>query len=102
MGLIKAEVAPAARISSFSMAESEQPARAILLRARAKSDQVLREAQVAAEESCRNAHAEGLAAGYDEGLEKGTEEGGKLGREQALTENRVQMAEAVAALTAAT
>ncbi len=101
MGLIKAELAPSARLAAFSMADIERHAKAILLRARAKADQILQETQIAAEDLRRRAHTDGLAEGFDEGVAKGMEEGGKLGHEQALNENRAQMTAMVESLVAA-
>lgn len=102
MGLIKADAAPAAKACAFSMADIEQAARNILLRARAKADQVLSEAQVLGEELKRKAHETGLASGYNEGIDRGVEEGGKLGHQQALEEHRARLTETVGMLNAAT
>ena len=101
MGLIKASSPTAARPIAFSMVDVEQQARAILTRARQQATQLLVEAQTAAEDIRRQAHADGLAAGFDEGVAKGMEEGGKLGHAQALEENRNQFTAAIGALNAA-
>jgi len=101
MGLIKAEATSTAGLAAFSMADIERHAKAILLRARAKADQILYETQIAADEIRRSAQAEGIAVGFEEGIAKGMEEGGKLGHQQALDENRVQMTAIIGALAAA-
>ena len=102
MGLIKSDSAPAPKLAAFSMADIERHAKAILLRARAKADQVLQEAQIAGEEIRRRAHEEGMAAGHEEGVAKGVQDGAKSGHEQALSEHREQMTAAVNALNDAT
>src|SRR5438270_13897122 len=101
MGLIKASSPTAARPIAFSMVDVEQQARAILAAARQQAAQVIADARAAAGNIRRQAHAEGLAAGFDEGVAKGLEEGGKLGHAQALEENRAKFTVAVAAHNAA-
>jgi flagellar assembly protein FliH len=101
MGLIKASSPAAARPIAFSMTDVEQQARSIIVRAKQQAAQLLTEAQTAGEDIRRQAHAEGLAAGFEEGVAKGMEEGGKLGHAQALEENRNQFTVAIAALNAA-
>ena len=99
MGLIKSANTPAS-LSPFSMADIEKQARAILVRARQKAEQLLIDAQRNADEIRRQAQAEGLASGYDQGIVKGMEDGGKLGHDAALSEHRTQFTTLLTALTA--
>ena len=100
MGLIKSTNVPPS-ITTFSMADIEKQARAILVRARQRAEALIVEAQRQADELKRQAHAEGLAAGYDDGIIKGMEEGGKIGHDAALNEHRSQLGTLVTAMTAA-
>jgi len=100
MGLIKSTDAPST-LTPFSMRDVEEQAKGLLLRARQAAERLLAEAQREGQEIRRRAHAEGLADGLTEGLARGIDEGRRAGEQQALEENRVRLAQAVAALTAA-
>src|SRR5436190_303461 len=100
MAVIKSINAPTA-LAPFSMKDIEDQARAILLRARARAEQLIGEAQTQGEIIKAKAHAEGLAQGKAAGLAQGTEQGRKSGHEQALAEHRTKFSEVVAALSSA-
>ena len=99
MGLIKAPHVPLSA-SPFSMADIEDGARRILLRARQQADQLLAAAQTEAEQLKAEAHVNGLAEGMREGMARGMEQGCKAGEQQALGEFRTQLEAAIAALKA--
>jgi flagellar assembly protein FliH len=100
MGLIKAANTPPS-VSPFSMRDIEQHAKQVILRARRQAEELLAEAQVSAEALKREAHEQGLAEGHAQGLKQGTEEGRKSGHQQALNENKAQLAQVIQSLTAA-
>jgi flagellar assembly protein FliH len=97
MGLIKSPNVPLSA-SPFSMADIEDGARRMLLRARQQADQLLAAAQTEAEELKAQARAAGMAEGLREGTMRGMEQGCKAGEQQALNEFKVQLQEAIAAL----
>src|SRR5436305_4658138 len=101
MGVIKASSPTAARPIAFSMVDVEAHARGIITRAKQQAAQLLADAQAAAEDLRRQAHTEGLAAGFEEGVARGMEEGGKLGHAQAFEENRNQFTAAIGTLNVA-
>jgi flagellar assembly protein FliH len=100
MGLVKASSAPSG-LTTFSMRDVEDQAKAVLLRARQAAERLLAEAQREAAELKKAAHAHGLAEGRRDGLAKGADEGRAAGQKQALEEHRAQLTQAVAALTEA-
>jgi flagellar assembly protein FliH len=100
VGLVKAAAVPAG-LSTFSMRDVEEQARALLLRARQGAERLLAEAQKEAEALNLRAAAEGLEQGRREGVARGIEEGRNIGRQQALEEFRSQFARAVGALAEA-
>lgn len=100
MGLVKASAAPTG-LSSFSMRDVEDQARALLARARQTAERLLAEAQREAVELRKAAHAQGLADGRGEGVARGAEEGRVAGQKQALEESRAQLAQVVGALSEA-
>jgi len=100
MGLVKASSAPAG-LTTFSMRDVEDQAKALLLRGRQTAERLIAEAQREAAELKKAAHAQGSAEGRRDGLAKGTEEGRAAGQKQALEEHRAQLTQAVAALTEA-
>jgi flagellar assembly protein FliH len=100
MGLVKASAAPTG-LTTFSMRDVEEQARALLLRARQAAERLIAEAQREAAELKKAAHAQGLAEGRRDGLAQGIEEGRAAGQKQALEEHRAQLTQAVAALTEA-
>src|SRR5581483_9311526 len=97
MPVIKSNNAPTT-LSPFSMKDIEAQARAILLRAQQKAEQLLTEAQITASELKQQAAAEGVVEGRKEGIAKGIEEGKKLGQQQALNEHKQQLTQLVNAL----
>ena len=98
MGLVKAAAAPAT-VSSFSMRDVEEQAKALLMRARQGAERILVEAQREGAEFKRLAHAEGLEEGRREGLNRGVEEGRAAGKQAALEEHRAQLAQVVKGLS---
>src|SRR5687767_13879739 len=100
MPVIKSANVPAAA-APFSMRDIENQARAMLLRARQQAEALLTEAQTEGEALKERARGEGLALGQREGLAKGMEDGRKAGEQQALSEHRAQLTDAVKALSAA-
>ena len=100
MGLLKASSAPVG-LTTFSMRDVEDQAKALLLRARHAAERLLAEAQREGAELKKAAHAQGLAEGRREGLAKGADDGRAAGLKQALEEHRAQLTQAVAALTEA-
>lgn len=100
MAVIKAQVAPVGA-KPFSMADIETAAKRVLLRARQQADALLAEAQVQAEELCRQAVEEARAQGYEAGHQEGLAAGQAAGQAQALAESREQLAQVISALTAA-
>jgi flagellar assembly protein FliH len=101
MGLIKAEFAPTARLSQFSLADIQREAQSMLRRAQAQADQILAAAQQAGQALRQQAQAEGAKSGYADGLERGIAEGTRLGQEKALAEQREQLTTLIGALTTA-
>jgi flagellar assembly protein FliH len=101
MGLIKSPNAPVVAMVPFSMKDIENHARAVLARARQQAEELLAEAQAEGERLKVAAKAEGLAAGRIEGLAKGLEDGRKSGAQQALNEQKAQLANVVKGLTQA-
>ena len=99
MGLIKANSSAAA--VPFSMKDVEDVARVTILRARQQADQLLAGAMKEGEDLKRQMAEEGQSAGHKAGLEKGTDEGRKACKEQALAEQREELANVVKALTMA-
>jgi flagellar assembly protein FliH len=100
MPLLKAE-SPPLQPSSFSMAEFEKQAKAIVAAAQIRGERFVRAAQEEAADIKRRAHATALAEGRRDGLAKGIEEGRKLGCDEALAEQRQSLAQLVSALTQA-
>ena len=100
MGLIKSSHAPAS-LCAFSLADIDRQAKAILLRARQRADQLLAAAQAQAEELKQQATAQGLAEGRQAGTAQGFEQGKRDGQQQALNESRAQLQAAMHALGAA-
>src|SRR5437763_6516623 len=99
MAVIKSINAPTA-LAPFSMKDIEEQARAILLRARSRAEQLIAEAQTQGEIIKAKAHAVGMADGRNAGLGQGTEEGRKSGHELALSEHRTKFSQLIASLTA--
>lgn len=86
---------------AFSMKDIESQARAILVRAQQKAEELLSAAQVEAAELKKQAHAAGLVEGRADGCAQGRQEGFKAGRDQALNEHREQLTTLITALTVA-
>ncbi|HWE03151.1 MAG TPA: FliH/SctL family protein [Tepidisphaeraceae bacterium] len=100
MGLIKSSTTPLTA-SPFSLADIEDAAKRVLLRARQQADQLLAAAQSEATQLKATAKVLGLAEGVREGTARGLEQGHKAGEQQALKENAVQLQNAIAALSKA-
>lgn len=100
MGLIKSSHAPAS-LCAFSLADIERQAKAILLRARQRADQLLAATQAQAEKLKEQATAQGLAEGRQAGTAQGFEQGKRDGQQQALNESRAQLQAAMQALSGA-
>lgn len=100
MGLIKSHNAPTT-LSTFSMADIENAAKRILIRAQQQAEQLLTEAQIEARAIGERAFAAGVVDGRKEGLSKGLEEGKKSGHAAALAENKDKLTKLVEAMTAA-
>jgi flagellar assembly protein FliH len=100
MGLIKSSNV-STMITSFSMADIESQARALLVRAQQQADQLLAAAQAEADNMIAAAKAEGLAEGKREGTAQGLELGKQTGEDKALAEHRAEFQQAIAALSAA-
>lgn len=100
MGLIKSSHAPAS-LCAFSLADIERQAKAILLRARQRADQLLAAAQAQAEKLKQQATAQGLAEGRQAGTAQGFEQGKYDGQQQALNESRAQLQATMQALSGA-
>jgi len=97
MAVIKADQSPPS-ISSFSMADIEKQAKAIVIAARLRAERLIIAAQQEADDLKRAAHAQALIDGKKDGIAQGIEEGRKLGRDEALAEQRQSLASLVAAL----
>jgi flagellar assembly protein FliH len=100
MGLIKAQYAPAS-LQPFSMKDIEETARAMLLRARRKAEELIAAAQQEGEAIKEQARAEGTRAGFEHGFAEGSQQGAEAGREQALEEHRRQLTDVLRGLTQA-
>jgi flagellar assembly protein FliH len=100
MAVIKAEQSPP-QLSSFSMADIEKHAKAIIIAARIRAERLIIAAQQEAEDLKRRAHAEALIEGKKDGVAKGLDEGRALGREEALNEQRQELAALCGVLTQA-
>jgi flagellar assembly protein FliH len=99
MGLIKATDTKATAAALFSLADIEQQARAILLRARAQADQILAEANRVADGLRSGAAAEGKAAGFAQGQKEGREQAIAAAKAQAITEQKAKIVESIGAFT---
>ena len=100
MGLIKSNLAPSS-LSPFSMADIEQAAQRMLLRARGAAEQLLAEAQREADLLKASAVREGFAAGQRDGMLQGLEDGKATGHATALAEVKSQLTLVWQALTEA-
>jgi len=100
MGLIKSQDAPPT-LSTFSMKDVEQQARALLLAARRKAEQLLVAAQEEGEKIRAQAKAEGFEEGRRSAIEEGMQQGMEAGQQQALMEKSQALGEAVATLVEA-
>jgi flagellar assembly protein FliH len=100
MPVIKSQNSPSG-LMPFSMKDIEQQARAILLRAQQRAEQLIAQAQVAGEELKVAAVAQGRQEGRAQGLSEGKTEGAKAGHQQALNEHKQQFTQAFNALTTA-
>ena len=101
MGLIKSTNPAAMKPVTFSMADIEAQARAMILRARQQAEQLLAAAQGEGEVLKEEMRAQGLAEGRTAGLQQGTDEGRKLGEAAALNENKAKLSQFIATLTKA-
>ena len=101
MAVIKSANTPS-QARPFSMADIENHARGMLLRARKQAEELLAAAQGDAEAMWQRAKAEGFAEGKQEGVLKGREEGLKLGKDQAYKEQSAQLTGLVGTLTTLT
>lgn len=99
MGLIKATNVNATAGALFSLADIEQQARAILLRARAEADQILAEANRIADGLRSNAASDGKAAGMTQGQKEGREQALAAAKAQALTEQKAKLTESITAFS---
>lgn len=99
MGLIKSTSAPPS-LSPFSMRDIEAQATALLRGARRAADQLLAEAQAAAEMLKQQAHAEGLVQGEAAGLARGLAAGQASGHQAALNQTKAELGQVWAALSA--
>lgn len=100
MGLIKSGQTPAS-LQPFSMKDIENTARAILVRARQRAEQIVEAARGEAEQLKQQAQAVGISQGRQEGYAKGQQEGLKAGTDKAYAEQKAQLTALVAALTQA-
>ena len=100
MGLIKADNAPL-KTQPFSLADIESQAKEILEQARRKADRLEAAANEQAKNILKEAHSAGLRGGWTEGWKKGHEEGVKAGKEQALDENKTELAATITSLKSA-
>src|SRR5438105_3822746 len=100
MAVIKSNNAPPT-LSPFSMKDIEEQAKAILLRARSRAEQLLAQAQQQTEIIKTRGHVEGQAEGKKAGFAQGLEEGRKSGEQAALNEHRKRLSELIASLSAA-
>ncbi len=80
------------------MADIEDGARRILLRARQQADQLLAAAQTEGEKIKEQAKTEGHAQGLREGTQRGLEQGKQAGEKQALNEFKPQLQQSMNAL----
>ena len=105
MPLIKSAQAPTSA-TPFSMGDIEAHARALLLRANQKAEQLLVAAQAEAdamrEQAKAEGMAEGLAAGKRDGVAQGKAEGTAAGQNAAFAAEKTKLTDALAALTAMT
>lgn len=101
MGLIKSTNPAATKPVTFSMADIEASAKAMLLRARQQADQLLAAAQSEGEVLKEELKAQGLAEGKALGLQQGRDEGKKLGEAAAINENKAKLTQLIAAMTKA-
>ncbi len=99
MGLIKSANTPAT-LATFSMKDIELQARAILVRAQSRAEELLAEAQQEGEKLKEAAYAQGHAAGREDGFARGREEGRRSGHDQALGEHREKLSALAASLVA--
>jgi flagellar assembly protein FliH len=100
MGLIKSADVPMS-VAVFSMRDIEAAAKSVLLRARAKADQIIAAAQTEGERFRQQAKTDGLAEGRRQGRAEGFEEGKKTGHAQALAEHQAAITQLIGALTQA-
>src|SRR5262245_3507389 len=101
MPVIKSQNTPVSGLAPFSMKDIEQQARAILMRAQQRAEQLIAQAQVAGEELKVAAVNQGREEGKKQGMAEGKTEGAKVGHQQALTEHKEKLSQAFNALAAA-
>ena len=101
MGLIKAESSTASSAAPFSMADIEQQAHAIIVRAKNQAGRILAEAARIGEEQKQQAKEQGHREGLESGLADGLKQGAEAGRNEALNEHRQALGGLVAALSSA-
>ena len=100
MGIIKSQNAPAA-LAPFSMADIENAAKRILLRAQQQAEQLLTAAQAEARTMKEQAFADGFTEGRKAGLEKGTLDGAQAGHAAAVAEQKANLTKLTEAITVA-
>jgi flagellar assembly protein FliH len=99
MGVIKSTQAPLS-LSPFSLADIEEAAKRIMARARQQAEKLLAQALHEAQRLKEEARVQGAQIGRREGQTAGLEEGKKTGHEQALSEHREKLSQAVKAASA--
>jgi flagellar assembly protein FliH len=100
MGLIKSSNAPPT-MSPFSMKDIENQARAILLRAQQKAEQLLAAAQAEALQIKAVAKIDALADAKRDGLAQGMEQGRQAGQREALAQAQAELKYGASALASA-
>jgi flagellar assembly protein FliH len=100
MPLIKSAKAPS-QTTTFSMKDIEHQARALILRATQKAEQLITEAQKQSEQLKKQAAEQGKKEGFAQGLAEGIQTGKKTGHDQAVTEHRAKITQVVQSLTTA-
>lgn len=99
MGLIKADNLTNAGVA-FSLADIEQQARAMLVRAKAQADQMLAAAQQEAQVIKAQAMKEAKAAGFELGRKEGREQALPQAKAAALAEQKAKLTETVSGFAA--
>src|SRR3954463_16138627 len=89
-------------LKSFSMADVEEAAKRVLLKAKLQAERLIAAAAEEAEKLKEEARQEGSREGFEHGHAEGVRHGTEAGREQAFTQHSAELTNLAQTLTAMT